>query len=118
MAEHGNTVNGIYTTGTRIGKSPEYTPWHKGLKKLYSEGTMTRGVGASTIRGAFFGAGNQLGYDGSKTFAKNNGISDGPALHAFASVCGAVGASTFSNPAGVIMTRYQSGPSLGIHYKN
>lgn len=77
-----------------------------------------RGVGATATRGAFFGAGNQLGYDGSKTFAKNNGIPDGPLLHAFASVCGAVGASSFSNPAHIVMTRYQSGPTLGIHYDN
>jgi hypothetical protein len=58
QAEHGKLVDGFYTTGNRVGKSPEYSPWHKGLAKLRAEGTLFRGVGAVATRGAFFSAGN------------------------------------------------------------
>jgi hypothetical protein len=45
-------------------------------------------------------AGQFLGYDGTKTLLKKNGISDSPALHVAASVVAAFLATTFSAPFG------------------
>ena len=67
---------------------------------------MYRGVGALVIRGAFFSAGNQFGYDGVKTAGKERGYQEGPVLHFAASIAAAFGAGTFCNPAHVVMARY------------
>eukprot|EP00037_Helgoeca_nana_P015237 m.142494 g.142494 ORF g.142494 m.142494 type:complete len:298 (+) comp22926_c0_seq2:70-963(+) len=82
-----------------------------GVRGLY------RGASALIVRGALMNAGNTLGYDFTKTFARRNDIAaDGQALHITASVVAAFLSSTFSVPADVVMTRYQSAELLGTSY--
>lgn len=73
-----------------------------------------QGCGPLIARGALLTAGQMCGYDGTKTFARRSGLPDGPALHvAGATVAGAL-AATFSAPADVLLTRYQSQGSKGL----
>mmetsp|Transcript_45314 Transcript_45314/g.72740 ORF Transcript_45314/g.72740 Transcript_45314/m.72740 type:complete len:220 (+) Transcript_45314:829-1488(+) len=85
----------------------------EGLRGLY------RGATTLMARGAMLSAGAQLGYDYTKTELKSLGVLvDGPALHVISSVASAFLATTFCAPFDLIMTKYQSGPVLGIHYNS
>ena len=54
-------------------------------------------------------AGNTLGYDAWKTYATRYGLlEEGPVLHLSASIVAAFCSCTFSCPADVVLTRYQS----------
>lgn len=60
-------------------------------------------------RGALFTAGQMLGYDGFKTFCKNQGIiEDGIRLHVASSIVAAFVSSALSAPADFIFARYVS----------
>ena len=65
-----------------------------------------RGTGALVARGATLSAGQQLGYDGMKTYCKKSGMEDGPLLHISASIAGAFMAANTSTPPDVVMTRF------------
>ena len=75
---------GVFLTGRRVGHQPTYkNVWHAlsvignkaGIRGLW------RGSTALVVRGALLTAGQQTGYDFSKTYAKNHGVVDGPILH-------------------------------------
>jgi hypothetical protein len=109
-------ADGILTTGARKG----HAAVHHGksllssLRTLASEGALFRGAGALVARGALLSAGQQLGYDGMKTECRRSGLlEEGPVLHVAASVAGALGATVFSTPADVVMTRYQAAAAAG-----
>ena len=80
---------------------------NEGLAALY------RGASALVLRGALMNAGNTLGYDGAKTFARSRQWEEGPALHVVASVVAAFLSCTLSCPADLVMTRYQAAPVAG-----
>jgi hypothetical protein len=61
---------GILVTGARKGNKPIWDSCWKSLKILKNEGNLYRGVKVLVGRGALFSAGQQLGYDGFKTWAK------------------------------------------------
>lgn len=89
--------------------------WHEGgLKALY------RGSTPLACRGACFGAGQMLGYDGTKTALsqRTNIMNDGPPLHFLASVVAALFATVLSAPADYVMTRYQTAFQIGKPYSN
>lgn len=72
-----------------------------------------RGASPLVIRGALVTAGQMLGYDYTKASCKARGLlADGPVLHVFAATAAGFWASTFSAPADVVMTRYQSAGTM------
>eukprot|EP00947_MAST-08B_sp_MAST-8B-sp1_P004227 g4227.t1 len=76
-----------------------------GIAALY------RGAPMLVVRGALMNSGNTLGYDGTKTLSAAYGVlEDGPVLHVAGSVASAFCASSFSVPADVVLTRYQTSP--------
>jgi len=75
----------------------------EGLQGLY------RGCTLLSLRGAFFTAGQLVGYDGFKTICKSNDIlNDGVPLHVVSSIAAALGATVLSTPADYVMSRYMS----------
>jgi len=59
-------------------------------------------------------SGQLLGYDGTKTYAKEYlGVPEGPALHLLASVISGAGATVFGMPMDNIFTHYAR--SFGTH---
>jgi len=112
----------VLVTGARAGQRPIFdnmvdatirTIQKEGVWKLYS------GTGVLVLRGSVLSAGQQLGYDGCKTYCKQVGLlHDGPTLHFVASVCAAFLAATMAAPADVVLTRYQTAPQMGIHYRS
>mmetsp|Transcript_19949 Transcript_19949/g.52228 ORF Transcript_19949/g.52228 Transcript_19949/m.52228 type:complete len:161 (-) Transcript_19949:29-511(-) len=86
------------------------------LQKINAEGGVSllyRGGAVLAVRGAFFTAGQMLGYDVTKSEAKAAGVTDGPVLHIGASVSAAFMATTFSMPADVLLARYSVGSQRG-----
>ena len=79
----------------------------EGLRALY------RGASALILRGALMNAGNTLGYDGAKTFARARQWEESPVLHVGASIVAAFLSCTLSCPADLVMTRYQAAPVAG-----
>jgi hypothetical protein len=65
-----------------------------------------RGAGVLIIRGATLSAGQQLGYDGMKTYGKSMGFEDSPALHMVSSIAAAFGSACLCTPFDVVMTRF------------
>eukprot|EP00966_Prymnesium_polylepis_P082141 1902799-Prymnesium_polylepis.1 len=62
------------------------------------------------VRGALLSGGQQLGYDGTKTWCKRERVlADGAAMHVTASVVAAFMATTFAAPFDILQTRFQSG---------
>merc|ERR1712098_433744 len=71
-------------------------------------------------RGSLLACGQMLGYDGVKTYCKEQPLlpdgslgpprvmEDGPLLHVIASFASALFGCTFSAPADIVMTRYQA----------
>jgi hypothetical protein len=123
QAEAGRVgADGILQTGARKGKRPQYRHMAHGFSEIIkNEGFLQlyRGGTALVIRGALLTAGQQLGYDGTKTFVKNKELMDDtPVLHVMASIIAGFMMSTFSAPADILMTRYQCAPMMGIRYKN
>jgi hypothetical protein len=100
--------------------NPVYKNGFNGLVKVYTEEGGVRGLfrGAMplVLRGALLAAGSQLGYDGVKTVAKENGVADAPTLHVCASTVAAFLATTFSSPADILMTNYQTARQRGLNY--
>mmetsp|Transcript_1225 Transcript_1225/g.2972 ORF Transcript_1225/g.2972 Transcript_1225/m.2972 type:complete len:330 (-) Transcript_1225:2233-3222(-) len=97
-----------------------YTSLTQALAKMSREegvSSLMRGSSTLMVRGALLSAGAQLGYDYTKTEAKKMGIKEGPVVHVAASIVSAFLASVFSAPCDFVMTKYQSAPALGIHYK-
>jgi hypothetical protein len=112
-------AKGAFSTGNRVGQLPQYTGLvstfgrirqTEGMRGLY------RGALPLTLRGGMLSAGQFLGYDGTKTFLKKQGYSDSPLLHVTASIVAAFLATTFSAPFDLVLTRYQTGPTMGKHY--
>ena len=60
------------------------------------------------LRGALLTAGQMAGYDATKRFGRQLGVTDGPLLIAGAAGTAALCASTFAAPADVLQTRVQS----------
>lgn len=112
QAEHGVIgTNGLYITGSRVGKEPHVTHLISGLKTLYKENGFTslyRGVLPLAARGSTFTGGQLFGYDGFKTLCKRNGIEDGPKLHAVSGIVAAATATITSTPADYTMTRFMA----------
>eukprot|EP00924_Labyrinthula_sp_SR-Ha-C_P003564 maker-scaffold_53-snap-gene-1.5-mRNA-1 protein AED:0.17 eAED:0.20 QI:0/0/0/1/1/1/3/0/295 len=71
-----------------------------GVQNLFS------GTTVLMARGALLNAGQQLGYDYSKTMLLRNGITDGPKVHFTSSICSAFLAVTFCTPADFILTQF------------
>eukprot|EP00040_Diaphanoeca_grandis_P000077 m.14293 g.14293 ORF g.14293 m.14293 type:complete len:297 (-) comp10072_c0_seq2:114-1004(-) len=98
-----------------------YRNMFDGLKTIWTtEGgaALYRGASALIVRGALMNSGNTLGYDFIKTYNKKHAIiSEGPRVHVVASVVAAFLSSTFSCPADVVMTRFQTAKQMGIEYK-
>ena len=84
----------------------------EGLTGLY------RGAGVLILRGALMNSGSTLGYDGCKTLVAGSSLSDGPALHVFSSVVAAFMSCTFSAPADVVMTTYQTASQVGLKFNS
>jgi hypothetical protein len=63
-------AKGIFETGARTGEKPMFPGLFQSLGLLRTEGTLYRGVGTLMARGACMSAGQNLGYDGCKTFFK------------------------------------------------
>ena len=63
-------AKGIFETGARTGEKPMFPGLVQSLGLLRTEGTLYRGVGTLMARGACMSAGQNLGYDGCKTFFK------------------------------------------------
>ena len=99
-------AKGIFETGARTGEKPMFPGLIQSLGLLRTEGTLYRGVGTLMARGACMSAGQNLGYDGCKTFFKKQGMEDSPILHVFAAVTGAFFGATFSTPADLVMTKF------------
>ena len=82
-----------------------YTPMHRNgldvLKDLHSRGRLYNGASVLMVRGAFLSAGAALGYDFSKTKAKQMGIEEGFGVHLVSSVLAAFMACTMSAPLDV-----------------
>lgn len=108
---------GNFLTGARKGNEPLYNNMIGTLKSFREEGVLFRGSTGLVIRGATVTAGLQLGYDGFRTHIKeNNLMTDGPILHCISATFGGFLGALFCAPADVIMTKYQSGPSMGKNY--
>eukprot|EP00747_Dinoflagellata_sp_TGD_P193814 gnl/TRDRNA2_/TRDRNA2_60493_c0_seq1.p1 gnl/TRDRNA2_/TRDRNA2_60493_c0~~gnl/TRDRNA2_/TRDRNA2_60493_c0_seq1.p1 ORF type:complete len:292 (+),score=38.62 gnl/TRDRNA2_/TRDRNA2_60493_c0_seq1:39-878(+) len=92
------------------------------LQEIWSSGgapALYRGSSPLVVRGAFFTAGQTLGYDGTKTALsqRTSMMQDGPALHLLGSVAAAFFATGFSAPADFILTKYQAAPQMGTNYE-
>lgn len=88
--------------------APELKVGKPTLSELWSQGGVVRfyrGATPLVLRGACLSAGNMLGYDGTKTLAKRNGVVDGPVLHLVASVVSAATATALAAPADITMAR-------------
>lgn len=70
-----------------------------------------RGSSILVARGALFSAGFSLGYDGTKTRMRNSGVTEGPMVHAFASVVAALVATGLAAPFDSVLTRFQTSRS-------
>ena len=120
QAAAGKVVNGVCVTGTRAGQPPLYRSDLGGMASVARTeglGSLYRGSSVLVVRGALMNSGNTLGYDFTTTFCfKHDLLSEGPVLHLAASVVAAFLSSTFSVPADVVMTRFQTGKQLGRNY--
>lgn len=89
-----------------------------GLRNCY------RGALPLACRGAFFTAGQMLGYDGMKTIGKSKlGMEDGVFLHVISSLSASLGSALLASPADLVMTKYMSDSSgnrrsLVYHLRN
>jgi len=68
------------------------------------------------LRGALLTSGQMLGYDGTKTKAKELGASDSIVLHVAAATVGGFCAATLSAPADTLLTQLQSAGQRGKAY--
>ena len=91
--------DGVLLTGSRAGYPPAHRNWFHGVSETFSsEGIrgLYKGAVPLLFRGALLTAGQQIGYDGTKTVIKANGGADGPLLHGLASIVSAAFATGFS----------------------
>eukprot|EP00435_Cladocopium_sp_Y103_P029284 s1487_g7.t1 len=65
-------------------------------------------------RGALLTAGQMLGYDGTKTIARECGFADAPAVHVTAATVAGFSAASLSAPADTVLTQYQSRGGLSL----
>jgi hypothetical protein len=84
QAEAGRVVDGVYTTGLRVGHPPTYrNGWHA-LRTLAMQDGLSawwRGCGLLVARGGVMSASQTATYDGVKTSLLQLGaMSDGPTL--------------------------------------
>lgn len=92
------------------------------LKQTWNDGgvpALFRSSHVIMVRGAFFTAGQTLGYDGTKTALSQRTaiMKDGPALQFLGSIVAAFLATALAAPADIVITRYQAAPQMGIQYK-
>ena len=124
LQAHAGLVNekGILSTGVRAGQPPRYrTFWGATHTTIRDAGLfhLFTGTGVLVVRGSLLSAGQQLGYDGCKTYCKKHSLlQEGPMLHVVGSICAAFLSATAATPADVLMTRYQTASQIGAHYKN
>eukprot|EP00933_Yihiella_yeosuensis_P015498 TRINITY_DN13497_c0_g1_i2.p1 TRINITY_DN13497_c0_g1~~TRINITY_DN13497_c0_g1_i2.p1 ORF type:complete len:322 (+),score=45.42 TRINITY_DN13497_c0_g1_i2:83-1048(+) len=121
-------ADGLYVSGARTGLAPSYSSTFNAFHVLSADGfssggavgslqSLWRGAGVIVGRGAALSASQLSAYDGTKTFAKSQGFSDGPLLHFTASQIAAVFCTTFSMPLDVVLTMYTSAQTLGGEQK-
>ncbi|KAG8461173.1 hypothetical protein KFE25_002362 [Diacronema lutheri] len=80
---------------------------------------LLRGADALVLRGSLLSMGHLAGYDGAKTWAKRRGVlSEGPVLHASASLAGALLAATLASPGDRVMTEYQTAADRRVSYRS
>lgn len=116
-------ATGILLTGARAGSRPCYPG---GMPQFFArcvrdEGpsALMRGSEALVIRGSLLSMGHLAGYDAAKSWAKGRGLMrEGPALHASASLAGALLATTLAAPGDRVMTEYQTALDRGVHYRS
>jgi len=105
-------LSGVYTpVKVRETKRIHTNHLMRGLRSIYRKSgllSLWKGSLPFTFRGALFTAGQMMGYDGFKTFAKCRGMKDGPTLHLMAGFAASFGASLFSAPADLVTTKYMS----------
>mmetsp|Transcript_4243 Transcript_4243/g.12054 ORF Transcript_4243/g.12054 Transcript_4243/m.12054 type:complete len:294 (+) Transcript_4243:69-950(+) len=108
----------LFQAKTRLQALGTSTGTTRELLALWREGGargLFRGAGPLVARGALLGAGQSLGYDGTKTALSQRSriMRDGPALHALASVAAALLGTVLAAPADYVMTRYQAAAQAG-----
>lgn len=116
-----DAATGKLTTGARAGSRPHFRGVMHGLRRLAGEGAAQAWHGALplVVRGALLSGGQQLGYDGTKTFVKEKGLmEDGFPLHVVAAIVSAFCSCTFSAPFDVLLTRYQAGTPGGEKWRS
>jgi len=85
---------------------------------IYSKSAVAywQGCGPLVLRGALLTSGQMLGYDGTKTTAKDFGLGDNTVLHVAAATVGGFCAATLSAPADTLLTQFQSAAQRGKVY--
>ena len=110
QGESGTIVDGKYTTGLMRGSPPSYPHTFAAFAGIArTEGVaagLYRGVDACVARAVFLSGSQLAAYDHTKELMRESGVmSEGPALHFFASACSAIIAQTVAMPADTIKTR-------------
>ncbi len=75
---------GTFLTGQRAGHPPSYRGTFSAFATIARQGgvrALWRGCTTLVVRGSLLTAGQQTGYDLTKTYFKLQGLTDGPALH-------------------------------------
>jgi len=121
-------TNGKLLSGSKAGQLAVYhgRSLISCLGTLASQRALFRGSSALVVRGALLSAGNCVGYDGCKTYARKMNVQEdnnihgdlsvgstkkeSPYVHILASIVGAFVGTVTATPADVLMTRYQSQP--------
>jgi len=113
----------VLARGPRAGLPPVFARRSPGgvgaslARVVRDEGALAlwRGSLALAARGALISAGQFVGYDLTKTYAKQHGLlggGEGPLLHTVAGVISAVSAATLAAPADMLMTRFSTAAAL------
>lgn len=118
-----DAASGLLATGARAGSRPAYP---RGMADFFArcardEGpaALLRGSEALVLRGSLLSMGHLAGYDSVKRWAKAEGLMrEGPALHASASLAGALLATTLAAPGDRVLTEYQTALDRGVHYRS
>jgi Mitochondrial carrier protein len=102
----------LFTAKIRAQKYGSEESGFRALVNMVKSGRPFAGSSILVARGAFFSAGFSFGYDGTKTHWRSMGNTEGPVLHAFASIIAAFVATGMAAPFDAILTRYQSHRTL------
>lgn len=95
------------------GQQPRYSSSAQAARVLLAEGGargMWRGWGPNCSRAALVQLGDLTTYDAAKQFLIQNGVPDGPILHASSSGMAGLVAATFGAPADLVKTRFMNQP--------